>query len=133
MSRILILKEKHGNWYFYVPTDEVLYEISQKIVKARHEAGYWYGDIEVGEEPKEPVKPDNFDNQPDYIKKAYESAYKEYRKERSNYLSSLDEKTALEDALKGGKAAWRFLLGRSKYEYEGVELEHTSNPDEYSS
>ena len=41
-NRILVLNEKNGNRYFYVPTDEDLERAALKIVLERNEDGYWY-------------------------------------------------------------------------------------------
>ena len=49
VTRILVLKEKHGDWHFDASTPELLHAACLKIVKKRNESGYFYNfDEKIG-------------------------------------------------------------------------------------
>lgn len=50
MTRILIVEEKHGTYYYDASTPEALEAAAAHIVASRLEDGYWY--VEDGEEAR---------------------------------------------------------------------------------
>lgn len=54
MKKVLVLREKHGNWYFDVSTDEQLHAVVLMIIEVRFlkKNDWYYGYAEVGERNK---------------------------------------------------------------------------------
>jgi len=129
VTRILVLKEKHGDWHFDASTPELLHAACLKIVKKRNESGYFYNFDENAEEPVPPVLPS--ENPPVYVKNAYEVALKKYKQELRFYREERENIEELKEALLDGEKAYYFLLGRNNCEYEAIELLELSDPERY--
>jgi len=129
VTRILVLKEKHGEWHFDASTPELLHAACLKIVKERNESGYFYDFDENAEEPVAPVPPP--EASPVYIKNAYEVALKQYNQELRFYREERENIEELKEALLDGERAYSFLLGRNNCEYEAIELLKLSEPERY--
>ena len=129
--RILVLEEKHGTAYLDASTEAKLYEAALSVVKSRlHPEWGFYCE----EDPPEPVgvTQEDIDKLPDGTGKnalvkqlaTYKRELEEYERINENYANA---KKAVET--KDGKLAWRILLHRSDWEYEGVYLAEVK--DEY--
>ncbi len=46
---VLCMREKHGNQYFYIPNEETLFRIANKIVSDRNIEG-WYNNADEDEQ-----------------------------------------------------------------------------------
>ena len=130
---LLILKEKHGNRYFYVPTFEHLCKAALKVVLERNEQGYWYDfSEELDEDEKPEISKEDLEKMKDGPIKMVGL------KEWEHYESKLDHKPKL---IKGKKlldkviedndllSALQFLEDRRDYEYEGFEIESLETID----
>lgn len=127
-AAVLVLREKHDNRYFHIPSDEVLFEIALQIVKERKapDMGYYYP----------PTKPDPCDLTeegikalPESLKKDATRKWNEHVRETRAYNADLAEWESLLKALKekDGRVAWNFIQSRGSAEYEGYELRQYEN------
>lgn len=133
MNKILILEEKYGTWRFDVSTNELLYEVCQKFVKARNDCGYYYSDLTENDAPEAPVVPENLENQPSYVKQAYSKQLEQYKSDMRYYNRALDGKSFLDKALQnGGPDAVNFLKFRSEHEYEKMEIVSLDSIEKYN-
>jgi hypothetical protein len=135
MSRILIVKGKHGDAYYDVSDDELLHKTCCKILKKRLDEG-WYGpycktpalDKDVPAWPVvEAMKEGPVKDAMVKLHKDYQRKLREYTDEQS-FLDDLDTVLKMEydpDA-KPAKRRWAYglLESRGYYEYESVELEY---------
>ena len=98
-ARMLIIKEKHGDRLFLIPTDAHLYEIALALVTSRQKQGYWYLDnLSEGDRG----------NQLDlFTGKAKLSA----KQQAQDIIDAGD-----------GRAAWLFLDSRSELAYEQYDI-----------
>jgi hypothetical protein len=124
---VLVVKEKHGTWYIYVPDLETLYRRALGLLTNRLESGYWYVEClkpvspgftlkEVEAFPEGTIKSLALRQLKDY-----EETLKNWEEEAADFA---DLKKAVED--KNGKRAWDTLKRRSHYSYEEVALEPLS-------
>jgi len=123
-QRILIFKEKHGDRYFLVSTEEEMKLICKKIFEERDAQG-WYS-WQVNQ--KEPVKPDfeeaSIENLPKSMKDDATKKWKDYKRELSNF-KELQENLELYKRAKEGDATacYYFLDEQRDGEYEGYSFE----------
>lgn len=128
---VLVLHEKYGEIYFFVPNEETLFSTALEIVKARYNSGRYYSEpVHPGPAP---ITKEQIESLPDVMKDdgrkkltAYVRELKFHRREKEmwdEFLEALKE----ED----GRAAWQFLYERGAYEYERVSIEKILGPGEY--
>ena len=123
---VLVVKEKHGDWYVHIPNEATLYRVALKILKERFKSGDWYyeqGPVEVecehpGFSEADIAKmPSSLQDIATEKLRGYNSRVLEYKRE-GDLLFRIKE--ALKE--KDGYKAWRVLQSRSGYEYERMEL-----------
>jgi hypothetical protein len=123
MTRILVAKEKYGDRYFDVTTDEQLDKVALFLLKSRFDEGYWY---------PEPNPPEALDFSASDIEKAPASMQAEMKKVLATHRDVViiydDEKEDYDNIVKAldtndGKLAMRILRNRDGYEYEGCQIE----------
>lgn len=123
MKRILVIKEKHGDWYMDA-TDDKLYSSALAILTSRYNEGYWY---EIREEkPKElDFSEETIINLPLSFQPQAKLELHRYKQKKSAYDRAVKERERIEHAVKhrDGKEAWSILQHRSNNEYEEVTLE----------
>lgn len=123
---VLVLHEKHGDYYLNALTPEALCKSALSVLKGRMESGDFYNEPEY-EKPQQPelsrekayalpvgkVK-DLAERQ--WIE--YNRALRDYEEENKQYN---DIKKAIEN--EDGRMAYQILCSRSDYEYERISLE----------
>ena len=127
---VLVVKEKHGTWYIYVPDVETLYRRALGLLTDRLESGYWYSECSKPVSPGFTLK--DVEAFPEGAIKSlalrqlkdYEDTLKYWAADTADFA---DLKKAVEE--KDGKRAWDILKQRSRYEYESVVLEPFVGPD----
>ena len=143
MSKILVVKEKHGELYYDASTNELLDKACKEILKARLEQGYYdpYGKIEG---LAEPLSTEGIADKRALAAIEKENKAIEERNEgvRQNNRYVRDEISYYRDVIKclSMEGQWLtrkqvpasfFLLSlRRGYEYEGIELIDLSEPEE---
>jgi hypothetical protein len=126
--QLLVLHEKHGNLYFHIKNDKVLFAIALDVLTNRLKSGYWYHN---------PTKYDFKSEVPEISRAEAEAlqegglktlalekvrAHERRQRDRDNELREwADLKKAVET--KSGRLAWQVLKARSDHEYERISLE----------
>lgn len=122
---VLILKEKHGERYFHVPTLDKLYNAAKRIFKERMEDGWYnFDELEIPEKPDISLEQaGSIKNE--IVKKAILDAWNNYNSYLKYNESTLKEKKLYEQALKDekGDICLAFLYNSKGGEYEGFEIE----------
>ena len=123
MTRILVAKEKYGDRFFDITTNEQLDKVALFILRSRFDEGCWY--------PK-PHPPKTLDFSKSDIEKAPASIQAEMKKVLATHRDVViiydDEKEDYDNIVKAldtndGKLAMRILRNRDGYEYEGCQIE----------
>lgn len=137
--RILIVKEKHGDYYYDVSTDELLHKVCCKILKSRLDEG-WYGKNELISDTyvkdKLGLSEKEIRALPEGVIKIEALADLDMTRQQEkdircchSFIKDVEQclKTPYDPNAKQGKRmwAWGLLQGRSKHEYEYVELDKT--------
>lgn len=121
-NRLLILRTKHGDDIYSVPTDDVLYKFMVKIVQMRHKEGWYNNYLPTPEKPD--FDEEDIDTLPASMQFSAHEKLAEFRQKAKIYASQFEERTLLGDALAGnGEAAYEFMEYRNDYEYEDFRLE----------
>lgn len=115
---VIHLKEKHSTWIFIAKDDLEINEICLKILTERFNSGYWYGKLEP--EPKMPPLM-NVGQMTEYERELgrWEA--------RNNFL--IECQRAIETD--NGALAKSLLFHRSRYEYEGIEIDEPDSIKSY--
>ena len=123
MTRILVVKEKHGSRYFEATTEEQLYKIALYLLKGRFNEGYWYSEPEFVE-PLDFTEAD-IANMPQSMQDGARRQLRDYQHRLRVYLEDKEEWDKIKEAIENndGKLAFSILDGRSGYEYEGFDIE----------
>ena len=122
MKRVLILKEKHGSWYFDVSTNDLLHKACLKVVIQRNNED-WYCDLS-GEEPIPPktTLEDVKHLDPSHAELVKES-WKQYKQDKRVYNNNKLMRTLLKQSLIGNdESAYKFLCHRADGEYEDFKI-----------
>jgi hypothetical protein len=122
--RLLILKEKHGDKYYHVPTPETLATVSLATLKQRKEEG-WYP-VNQSQPTKPELAKEQIDALPEgSIKQAAIQQHKDYLLAVQYHSEEQETAAAIEKAIttSNGKLACRILMERAGCEYEGFRLE----------
>lgn len=122
---VLVLREKHGNGYFLVQTDEELLQVAKMVVAGRKRQR-WYG------EPRAAVELDftaeDIEKMPKSLQKVAREKLAEVR-ERQEWTEEEAEVWELVEASEkdeSGVLAYEVLWRRREYEYEGFKIEMLS-------
>lgn len=120
--QILLVHEKHGTRFFYVPEEKDLHAVALKIVKERHANDYYQAPYEL-EQPD--VDEESISSLPKAVQRAAADAWKRYRNDLIEHQRQLDDFNLAEAAVEqnDGEKAWELLQVRSEYEYENCKLE----------
>lgn len=127
---VLVLHEKHGNQYFYIPDEEALFRAALEVLTSRNKENYFYFKPEI---PNPELTKEQVDSLPPALKKEGEKKYLA-RKElilRQKYEAEEYESIQSTIKEKDGRKAWRILRDRNGGEYERVSLERLLKPGEY--
>jgi hypothetical protein len=151
VSKIVIFKEKHGDYYYDASTPEIFNKVALAVLRERFEAGYWYyGPSELTPlSAEDQAIADLTDEQVEALPEALKETtatkrnrilrgvrarQAEYDRDKQ-WMDTLQELLALpvEEALvheievgnRGRKAltATSFITERADYQYEGFEVE----------
>lgn len=124
--QLLICKEKHGNRFFYIPTEAHLHAIALKIVRQRFDEG-WYGtnkeEFETNEDLDALKAQVNAISNPD-LRRGATAELKRKQERVAHSKESLEQYLTAKEALDKnyGELAWELLSSRAEYEYEYVTL-----------
>lgn len=118
--KLLIFKEKHGNWYF-ITTNATEFSLALLTVLEQRQEEGWYMDELYGDAvPKEGED----HNQTDMFKRIDPP---KTDKETAQIIIDLARSADPGCVIRAGKKANEFLLSHDDYEYEGFEIEYPSN------
>lgn len=127
--QLLVFHEKNGDRHFAFSTDEERNRAAQKVVLERLEDGYWYPSAEQHEQdkPEPPIRPANYDNLSDALKRKYEQEERDYRHHFARWSDDGDLIKLLSQVREKPAAAWKVIQMREEYEYEyeGYSIETT--------
>lgn len=127
MTKILVVKEKHGNRYFDITAEGQLGRVALFLLQQRLDEG-WYP------EPCEPEAPDftadDIPGMPEALKKGAAILFEQYQQELLTYRQERAEYNQIQKALaeKNLRMAASALLSRSDYEYEDVQVVECEEP-----
>lgn len=127
---VLVLHEKHGKQYFYVPDEEALFKAALEVLKARNCAHYYY----KPEHPKDPgITKEQVEALPEVMKAEGKKKLSTYDQEIRQYEDCLRMYETIQKTIEegDGRAAWRILRDRNDGEYERVSLEPVLQPGDY--
>lgn len=126
--QLLILHEKHGEYYYHIADEAALFQVALMVLTGRHKSGYWYCNPtghklyhDKGVHTQADV--DKIENPA--LKSEAASLLKAYLREQRDRREELDQYERIEKAIQenDGRAAWEILYDeRSDGEYERVEL-----------
>ncbi len=123
---VLVLKEKHGEQYFLVQSDQDLHRIALTIVKGRLK-DRWYYDPSEEDLPKKPelTEDEVAAMKPSGIKKMAEGQIGVYKAAMRHREIACEDYAGMVKALQAedGRGAWNFLRNRRDHEYEGFSIE----------
>ncbi len=121
IHQILLVHEKHGTRYFYVPEEKDINAVALKIVQERHQNSYY----PAPDEQDEPdVAEEVIATLPKTVQRAAIQAWERYRRDKDERQRQQDDFDLAEAAVEqnDGEKAWELLKLRSEYEYERCEL-----------
>jgi hypothetical protein len=125
--QLLICKEKHGERYYYLPTEAHLHAVALDIVKERF-VQHWYGTSEESfqsDEDLEGLKVQvNSISDPD-LRRGAAAELKRKQQAAAYAREGLDDYVTAKKAVEtnDGELAWELLNSRASAEYEYVRLE----------
>lgn len=126
----LILDEKHGSHYYYVPNLPCLLKTCRSIVLDRVEEGYWYPtEADFSEIEKPSFSKDDVEKMKDGpVKRAAQEEWKNYEYSLRSQESEKEQLASIKfiqqnDNLDGGIKAYHLLKARNGGEYEGFRIE----------
>lgn len=124
---VLVVSEKHGTTYYYLPDREALGRAALDIVSDRLESewGQFYFDP-TDQKPKDPgMTEEEVAALPGPMKAAGEKLLKRYKEELHQWQKAMALYTDIVAAVEkeDGSLAWDILTRRSHYEYESVRIE----------
>ncbi len=127
-TEILVVKEKHGTFYYDASTKEALNVSALKILKERWEEGYWYyhpDELYSAED----MRIIDLNTVVDVLKKTAESHNRLAERERAQYNSYVRWYERAKHAVDNDDPteAYRLLSERSDHEYESVRVERIQN------
>lgn len=121
-NKVLLVKTKHSDDYYAIPTLNDLYKAALSILSDRFEAGYFY---------KSEIPTNTLDYTYEDIEKMPESFRKEAKSKLDEVCNMIErcikeceEVNMIEKALreKNGLLAWSIIKNRNGYEYEEIEI-----------
>jgi hypothetical protein len=122
-NSLLVVKEKHGDRYFAVPTLEALYRVALSLIQERFESDYFYEpeEFEPSEDfPKEELTKIKKSPYGEEFLKNYQTNAQRKEDHDAEAKDYVQIETAIKD--KDGRLAWYIVINRKFCEYEGYEL-----------
>jgi hypothetical protein len=132
---VLILKEKHGDRYFYIPDEAALHEAALEIVTERGKKGY-YGPYLTKPEDLDFTEED-INKLPALLQKeagpALRAKLQKYKNEMRAWRQCEDEVAFIKKTveMKHGENAYEILHMRDNAEYERTSLERFEKKGRY--
>ena len=133
---ILVFREKHGNRYFHVPTENHLYAACLSVLKDRFEDDWYYDPYREKRDSWDPEPPqmttEEIENLPEgsirVAARQQHSKYAEWARERDDgHKEYVRIKEAVEN--RDGMEAYAILRSRSDGEYEGFTIERLEDSE----
>lgn len=128
VSKVIVFKEKHGDYMFDASTKQLQWAAAYEVVKQRYDQGYWYSHYtDIPEDPEPPRTPlEDAEDAEEPVAKAIRGMWSVYENKKKELNSLRDSAKRLEKALAGkGKdgSAMHFLEWQGRGEYEGYSIE----------
>ena len=123
---IWIVREKYGDRYFYVTTDDDLFKAALKLLTERFKSRNYYFKPSEKDRPSPPeIDKEQMATMPKALRAHAEALVRAYDTRMLIYQSEVDVYQAVYQAVlkQDGRAAWNVLQSRRAYEYEGYSLE----------
>ena len=119
-SRIIVTKEKHGDYYYSIPTAEAFEKVSMSLIKERQAGGYFY-------EPRQPepidITDETIETLPESFREEAKTKLLIYKRAVTRFENDMNDFKDIEKALAGDfKMAARVVRNRTDYEYENYDM-----------